>query len=201
MWDTRRGKHSPARKGSILTCSRRLLWDITTFLVLAIPQNFADIKNVTYTIPMLRGTRFSGRRLGTVPMSILWLKGPSNYSKNNALDFFSNRIGFSLVLGIDWNSIDLLNVSQLETGRLFPFRLWQITRLIFFWHLASSKNQVLWPPQTARITKVTFLNCHKLQKLKIICILWQKSSFLQILVEGATVNCHIVPLLQTGSQI
>ncbi len=33
--------------------------------------------------------------------------------------------------------------------------------------------------QTARIRKVTFLNCHKLQKLKIISILWQKRLFPQ----------------------
>ncbi len=50
------------------------------------------------------------------------------------------------------------------------------------------------PAQTARITNVTFLNYHKLQKLKIIPILWHKLSLFQILVEGAVVNCHMVPV-------
>ncbi len=52
--------------------------------------------------------------------------------------------------------------------------------------------------QTPRITNVIFLNCRKLRKLKIISILWQKRSFPQILVEGAAVNCYMVPLSQTG---
>ncbi len=55
--------------------------------------------------------------------------------------------------------------------------------------------------QTARITNVTFLNCHKLQKLKIISILWEKCSFFLILVDGAAVNESMVHLSQTGSQI
>ncbi len=53
---------------------------------------------------------------------------------------------------------------------------------------------------TTRFTNKTFLNCHKLQKSKIIPILWQKRSFLPILVEGAAINCHMVLLSQTGSQ-
>ncbi len=53
----------------------------------------------------------------------------------------------------------------------------------------------------ARIMNVTFLNNYKLQKWKIIPILWQKRLFLQILVEGAAVNCVVVPVSQRDSHI
>ncbi len=66
--------------------------------------------------------------------------------------------------------------------------------------LSNIKN-IVFSTQTARIMNVTFLNGRKLQKLKIIPILWQKCSLLKILIDGLVVNCHMVPVSQTGSQI